>query len=289
MKHHRLWYAVFLAPALLLFLLIYAYPVMVVFWTSFFDWKLLKPMEFVGLDNYVRLFTEDREFGVALRNTAVWVLLQSTVHVGIGILIALVLSKKPFGWKFVRTAYMIPIIISSAARAILFLNIFNPQMGLVNSAIRGLGFTNFTHNWYYDPHTSFWTVTLGWLLFASTITIIVMAEISTIPDSLLEAARIDGANSLQIDWFIILPMLRNIIGTSVILAATSMLKEFEMIFLTSQGGPNSMTLNLPLYLYKNAMTLNNYGYANSIGTFLIICGLVIVLLTTRLFRFGQTD
>ena len=216
-------------------------------------------------------------------------ILQGTVHVILGVAVALVLSHKPLGWKIVRTSYMIPIIISSAARAMLLLYVFNPQMGLVNSLFKMLGFENFSLNWYYDPSTTFWTVTSGWLFFASLITIIVMAEIATIPQSLYDAAKIDGASRLQTDLFVVLPLLRNVIGISVILAATSMLKEFELIFLTTNGGPNDTNLNLPLYLYKEAMMLNNYGYANSIGTLLIFLGLVLIFAITRLFRFGQSD
>ncbi|MFS0862145.1 carbohydrate ABC transporter permease [Fredinandcohnia sp. 179-A 10B2 NHS] len=288
MRANRIWYTVFLTPAVLLFLLIFGYPVLNVFVTSFFEWKLTQPMRFIGFENYITMFS-DREFGIAFKNTFIWVILQGTFHVALGVLVALILSSKPVGWKFIRTSYMIPIIISNAARGMLLLYVFNPQMGLINSFVKLLGFEDFNVNWYYDPTTSFWSVTSGWLFFAALITIIVMAEISTIPKSLYEAAKIDGATELQINLRVVLPQLRNVIGISVILAATSMLKEFELIFLTTNGGPNDSTLNLPLYLYKTAMMLNDYGYANAIGTLLIIFGFIIILATTRLFRFGQSD
>ncbi|CAM3910624.1 sugar ABC transporter permease [Aeromicrobium ponti] len=288
MKSNRLWYTLFLAPAILIFLLVFGFPVVNVIFTSFFDYKINQPMKFIGFDNYIALFS-DKAFLISAKNTIIWVVLQGTVHVILGVAVALVLSHKPFGWKIVRTSYMIPIIISSAARAMLLLYVFNPQMGLVNSLFKMLGFENFSLNWYYDPSTSFWTVTSGWLFFASLITIIVMAEIATIPQSLYDAAKIDGASKLQTDLFVVLPLLRNVIGISVILAATSMLKEFELIFLTTNGGPNDTNLNLPLYLYKEAMMLNNYGYANSIGTLLIFLGLILIFTITKLFRFGQSD
>jgi raffinose/stachyose/melibiose transport system permease protein len=284
----KLWYAVFLTPAILLFLLVFGFPVANVIYTSFFEWKLGQPMTFIGFENYVTMFS-DPKFGIAFKNTVIWVVLQGTVHVGLGVLVALILSRKPIGWKLIRTSYMIPIIISNAARAMLLLYIFNPQMGLINSFFKLIGFNDFNLNWYYHPGTSFWAVTSGWLLFAALITIIVMAEIATIPDSLYDAAKIDGATKLQTDLYVVLPMLRNVIGISIILAATSMLKEFELIFLTTSGGPNDSTLNLPLYLYQTAMMLNDYGYANAIGTLLILLGLVIIFTVTRLFKFGQSE
>ncbi|MFK9093120.1 carbohydrate ABC transporter permease [Bacillus salipaludis] len=288
MKHNRIWYAIFLTPAVIIFLLVFGYPVINVIFTSFFDYKINQPMKFIGFDNYIGLF-QDQAFLVAFKNTIIWVVLQGSFHVALGVLVALVLSHKPFGWKFVRTSYMIPIIISSAARAMLLLYVFNPQMGMINSILKMIGFDDFSLNWYFDPSTSFWTVTSGWLFFSALITIIVMAEIATIPQTLYEAAKIDGATKFQTDLFVVLPLLRNVIGISVILATTSMLKEFELIFLTTNGGPNDSNLNLPLYLYKEAMMLNNYGYANAIGTLLIFLGLFIILVTTRIFKFGQSE
>lgn len=288
MKRNRLWYAIFLTPAVIIFLLVFGYPVVNVIFTSFFDYKINQPMKFIGIDNYIGLLS-DQAFLIAFKNTIIWVALQGSFHVALGVLVALVLSHKPFGWKFVRTSYMIPIIISSAARAMLLLYVFNPQMGMINSFLKMIGFEDFSLNWYFDPSTSFWTVTSGWLFFSALITIIVMAEIATIPQSLYEAAKIDGATRFQTDLFVVLPLLRNVIGISVILATTSMLKEFELIFLTTNGGPNDSNLNLPLYLYKEAMMLNNYGYANAIGTLLIFLGLFIILVATRIFKFGQSD
>ena len=289
MKNKRIWYIILLIPTLVLFLLIYAIPVITVFFTSFCEWKLLIPPHFVGLRNYIELFTQDKDFIVALQNTALWVLLQSTFHVALGVTIAIILSKKIRGWKFIRTSYMLPTIISTAARAMVFLALFNPQYGVINSIIQLFAGPSFQQNWYFDPKTALFTVTTGWLFYAGTIVIMVMAEIVSIPESLIEAARIDGATSLQMDFKITLPLLRNVIGTSVILAATSMLKEFEMIFLTTKGGPYNLTYNLPLYLYKTAIMSNNYGYANAIGTMLIVVGVIVVICINKLFKFNQAD
>lgn len=288
-KRNRIWYAVLLAPTLILFLLIYAVPVVTVLSTSFTKWKLLDGPEWIGLKNYIKLFTRDKDFVVALKNTGFWVILQSTFHMALGVTIAVILSKKFRGWKFVRTSYMIPNIISTAARAMVFLSLFNPEYGVVNSIIKLFAGSDFSKNWYFDPSSALFTVTCGWVFYAGTITIMVMAEIVSIPETLIEAAKIDGANVWQIDFKIILPLLRNVIGTSVILAATSMLKEFEMIFLTTKGGPGNMTYNLPLYLYKTAIMSNNYGYANAIGSLLILLGLIVVTSINKLFRFGQTE
>lgn len=104
-----------------------------------------------------------------------------------------------------------------------------------------------------------------------------------------EAARIDGATEMQINLQIRLPLIRPVLGTSVILAATSMLREFELIYSTTNGGPGDLTLNLPLYLYKTSMTDNNYGYANMMGVVLIVAGIVAVQAINKLFCMNESD
>jgi raffinose/stachyose/melibiose transport system permease protein len=116
-----------------------------------------------------------------------------------------------------------------------------------------------------------------------------LAGIQSVPQELLEAARIDGATQMQIDLLITLPLVRNMLGTSVIIAATSMLREFELIFLTTNGGPGSTTLNLPLYLYKTSLNENNYGYANMMGVILIVLGVLIVFTINKVFRMDEAD
>ncbi len=290
MKNRALWITIFLIPTIIVFLLIFAIPVITVIYTSFFEYKGFSgKMTFIGLGNYIEAFKNDSSFRKALSNTVIWIFLQSTIHVSIGTILALILYRKPRGWKFIRTSFMIPNIISASALAMIFLNVFNPQYGIINSILKAIGLENLAKNWYFDFSTAFPTVTISWLIYAGLITILVLAEIMSIPDSIFEAAKIDGATDMQINFYITLPMLRNILGTSVIVSATSMLKEFELIFLTTKGGPADLTLNLPLYLYKTALIENNFGYANMMGTTLILMGIISILIINKFFRLGKTD
>ena len=132
LRAKKIWIAVFLAPAVLLFLLIYAIPLVMVFVTSFLDYRLAsREITFAGLANYTRMFG-DANFYTALINTMIWIFLHCIAHVGMGVLIALLLYRRPKGWKFVRTAYMAPNIISNAAMAMIFANIFNPRFDVIN-------------------------------------------------------------------------------------------------------------------------------------------------------------
>ncbi len=278
----------FLLPTVALFLLIYGFPLITLFFTSLFDYRIFpNRFEFVGLGNYIQLFTQDPIFHKAFANTMIWVLIHSIFHVALGVTVALVLARKPFGWKFVRTVYMVPNIISSAALAMIFINLYNPQYGLINGVIRLMGFAGFSQNWLFSESTAFGSITLTWFLFSAYTATLVLGEIAAIPEDIFEAARIDGASPLQIDLFITLPLLRNIIGTTVIMAATYMLQMFDLIYMTTKGGPGDVTMNLPLYLYKTALLENNYGYANTIGATIILVGIVAMVLITRLFRIGE--
>ena len=116
--------------------------------------------------------------------------------------------------------------------------------------------------------------------------IIIMAEIAAIPDGLYEAAQIDGASRIQQSRYITLPLLRNVIGTCMILSVSIGLVSFELIFLMTEGGPANETLNLAMHLY-NKFTFTQFGYANSIAVFLIALGFAMMLTINRLFRVGE--
>jgi raffinose/stachyose/melibiose transport system permease protein len=288
-RNNKLWIAVFLAPTLLLFALIYAVPIFTVGITSFFDYSYAK-LDFTGFANYAELFSSTltgREFVQALTNTVLWILLQITLHVALGVFVALGLYRKPFGWKVVRTAYMLPNIVSLAALGIIYLNVFDSRRGLFNGLIRLFGDKSFDTNWYVEH--AFMTTTVTWLVFAGLITILILADIASISEDIYESARIDGASGWRMDWYFTLPLVRNTIGTGIILAATSMLKEFELIYMTTNGGPGIATLNLPLLIYKTALIQQNYGLANAVGVITILLGVLLTVGVTRVFLTNRSE
>jgi len=289
LKKNNLWLYLFSAPLILFFAVFLLAPVCIVFGTSFFEWKGFSgALTFIGLDNYLAAM-KDPEFIVSFKNTLIWIFLQSTVHVAIGVSFAIIISRKFKGWKILRASFMIPNMISASALGFIFLMIFNGQIGLINSVLNALHLDKLAHNWFFEPSTAFLSVTATWLLYAGLIMLLVLTEIGTIPASLYEAADLDGASQWQKDLFITIPQLRNVIGTCIIIASTSKLKEFELIYLTTKGGPGTDTMNLPLYLYNTAITQNNFGYSNMIGTVLIALGLVLIYLISRVFRIASDE
>jgi fucose transport system permease protein len=288
MHDYKKWIALFLLPTFLLFCFIFFIPVILLFTTSLCTWTVGSDIVFSGLSNFKQLFFHDDSILKIVKNTLVWIVLQSTVHVFIGVTLALLLSQKTWYTNIVRTIYMIPNIISSAAIGILFLCIMNPQFGMVNNFIRMIA-PEFSQNWFSDPSTAFLTMTSTWVFYAGIVTILAMAELAAIPGELYEAAEIDGANRLQISFRIQLPMLKNIIGTTSILAATSMLQKLDIIIMTTKGGPGVRTMNMPMYIYKTALIDNNYGLSNAIGVILILMGLTIVWIISRLYGMNEKN
>lgn len=283
-----MWIVLFLLPTIALFVTVFLVSIVILFGTSFTEWRIGSKIEFIGIQNYSDMLFKDEDFRASLRNTIIWIVLQSTVHVGIGMTFALILARKKFYWKFARTVYMIPNIISSAALGMLFVSILNPEFGAVNKLINMIGFKDFSQNWFMDYNTAFFSVTMTWLPYAAVVSILILAELAAIPESVLESAKIDGAGEFTTNLYIVLPMLRNIIGTCIILSATSMLQQLDKILMTTSGGPGTDTMNLPLYIYKTALMDNNFSYANTLGVFLVGLGIVLVVAISNIFKLGTS-
>lgn len=282
-KNKGLWITLFTVPCMILFAIVYAAPIVTVLFTSLCDYTIFSGPKFVGLKNFITLFG-DEDFLVSIKNTLVWVVLQSTFHVTLGLVMALVLRRKPKGWKIVRTAYMIPNIVPTAATGVMFTLLLNPSFGVVKPFLEKLGFdVAQVPNLFGNSKYAFWTVSLTWLLYAGFNTIIFLAEMGAIDKEIYESARVDGAKPWQLDRYITIPLMRNIFGTCVTLASVAMVSQFDIIYMTTKGGPGNTTLNLPIYLYKAATLENNYGKANAVGVIQITIGLVLVLLIQRLF------
>ena len=286
-KKRTFWIMAFLAPSALLFLFVFAAPLLFVLVTSFTKFKGVGLPHFIGLENYKNLLLHDSEFLAALKNTSIWIVLQAFIHVPFGVLVGLILFRKPFGWKFVRNSFMLTSVIPSSAIAMLFVLAMNLQMGVINTIIKAIGFHNFSVNWLGDSTYAFYAVTSIWLFYSPVIMLFTLAEMGAIPTSVFESAKMDGASNIQIDLYITLPMLKNILGTCLILSTLAMVTEFDSIYLTTRGGPGTTTLNLPLYLYKTANLQMNFGVANTIGVFQIALGLILVFIIGRIFKIGH--
>lgn len=286
----------FLFPAMILWAVIYAYPLIQIFVTSFSKWNyknFLNP-EFLGLehmfDNYIKLFAVDRNFRAALANSLKWVVLTMCIQMPFTVIVALVLSKKARGWKLTRNVFIIPNIISTAAIGLIFLNLYSPSRGIVTeicNMIRPGSDVSVLAN----PVYAFWGVTFSFILFGGSSCLLLLTQIFSIDPAIYEAARVDGANERQLDLRIRLPLMRPMIGTVSVMAANYGLLLYNEIALISQGGPDHATYSLSYYVYQTGLgsTKLNFARANAAGVVQIILGIALVGLINKVFRTTEAD
>lgn len=287
-QKNKIWIAAFLIPTLVMFMLVYLGPMVLALVSSFTKWDGMQSMRFIGLDNYVKIF-QDPVFHASLWHTLFWAFLAVAVHVPFGVLVALVLKRKRKGWRFTRSVFMLPNIISRSALALMFVFIYKPDVGILNMLLKNVGLERFTRNWLVDSNTALLSVTNIWLWYAAVITLIVLSELSSISSEIEEAARIDGATARQVDWYIYLPLLRRAVGTGAIVAVTSVFKEFESIYMTTNGGPGDSSMTISVMMVNKIIQSNQYGYANTLGILLLVLGIIVMLFCNKLFRMDSAD
>lgn len=279
----RFWICIFILPSLLIFTLFYLMPILTVFFTSFCEWDGFNSPEFIGFANYMKLFSAPA-FMESLRNLLGWSLIASTLHVGFGVLVALVLYQKPFGWKLTRTVFMIPNVISIAAWAMIYKYFFRNDIGMLNTMLRKFN-PDININWFFEEPYAFWAITLTWVFYSVVVTLLVMGDLMAIPDSVHDAAKIDGANWFQTTFGIDLPLCRNAIGTGVICSITARIAMYESIYLTTNGAGG--TLNFPMILVR-AVQDSRYGYANVSAVIMIVIGLITLAIVNKLFKMNDS-
>ena len=281
----------FLLPAIFLFVVIYAYPLVNIFVTSFCEWnsKNFVAPKFLGwdhmFDNYIKMFTLDKNFQMALINSLKWVALTLVIQVPWAVLVALVLSKKERGWRFTRNMFVIPNIISTAAIGLIFLNLYSPSRGVIteicNMIVQGSDVSVLANEKW-----AFWGVTFSFILFGGSSCLLLLTQIFSIDPALYEAAKVDGASGLQIDLKIKLPLLKPMIGTVAVIAANYGLLLYNEIALISGGGPDNATYSLSYYVYKTALgsTKLNFARGNAAGVIQMLLGIVLVGMINWIFH-----
>lgn len=277
----KLGILIFLLPALILFAAFFLFPIIYVSVMSLFEWDGITKATFSGFANYKDIFG-DRAFRVSLKNNVVWAFAACFIQVPLALLMALVLSKKPRFWKFFRTVYFLPQVISGIAIASLWSAIYNSEFGLLNGILRIIGLEELSKNWLGTPSTAFICVLFYGLFYIGYYMVIMMAGITGVDEAYYEAATIDGATKFQMDIHITIPMIKYSVMTCVTLAAVFGLRTFEQVYLLTNGGPANRTSVLVLYLY-NQMRNNNYGGANASSVILILTGIVVIVTVRGIF------
>jgi multiple sugar transport system permease protein len=269
------------APALAWFLAFMLWPLLNMFYISTTRWDGLNlPKKFIFLDNFVRLFN-DPKIGIALRNTGTYLLVGILGVVPLAFMLGFFLSLRKPGYRFFRTLFFSPSMLSVAALAMIFLGVYRPD-GMLNSFLNVLGFDASNRVWLMNKSTALFCLIAidiwGGIGFYS---VLFFAAFASLPDELYEAAMLDGAGYWTILWKIAFPLMIDFIGIVTILQFLGILSGAAYMILLTNGGPGTATFTLGFYLYDQAFLSHRLGYSQAIGVVLFFIGIVAIILIRR--------
>ena len=278
-----------MVPAMALVLGLSIFPAVWAFILSLQKWNGFSDATAVGLDNY-RAMGGDGELGAAVTHTVLYTALFVPSSVLLGLFLAVVLNRRVLVIGIYRTAIFLPFVASAAATGILTTYLFNPQFGLVNNVLRTLGIAQ--QRWLEDPNQSMVVITVMslWGQAAFT-TVIYLAALQDVPQELLEAARIDGANRWQAFWHVTFPQLAPVTVFVTIWQTIGAIQLFDLVCTTTRGGPLNATETIVFYLWKSAFRNLEFGYASAVAyglfavTLLITIGVVLYSRRTKVSAF----
>lgn len=258
------------------------YPVLNGVRLSFTDATPLRPdLSYVGFENFWFLF-EDPEFWEVVGNTAYIVGTATVLATTAGYALAVLLNAGLRAARLFRAAIFQVWVVPWIVIAILWGWLFSQDYGLVNYLLLKLGVTDVNLKWLFDPTAAQWAIISGYTWRAIPfIMVICLAALQGIPREFLESSEIDGANFLQRQRYVVLPLLQNIILVAALLQAVRFFQEMTMVFVLTQGGPVNATMVLSLYTYKTAFEDWDFGLASAIGTVWLGMLLVFAMLYVR--------
>ena len=272
LNNDKLSATLFLLPAICGALIFIILPILFSFYLSFTQWDLISPIEFVGIKNYLELFTS-KEFYKILGNTVIYAITTTIFGVIIPLFLANILNTKLRGSEFFKTVYFLPFITPMIVLAIVWAWIFDPNIGLMNHIIKA------NINWLFDTKWAMIAVLIVsvWKLIGYNM-VIFLAGLTVIDSNLYEAAKIDGANYIQTFFRITIPQLSPTIFFVITITTISSFQVFDLIYLMTQGGPLDSTNVLVYRFYQSAFEHFNIGEASAIAyiLFIIIFALTIV-------------
>ena len=277
---------IFILPATIGLVTFYFWPLLRGIWLSLTSWDLLSPAEFIGLQNY-RDMMVDPVFWNALRVTAWYVVINIGVQTVVALLLA-VLMQRLSRSTLLRSLVLAPYLVSNVVAALVFLWILDYQLGVGNQVLAWLGLDRigfFTSEVWVIPTIALVNV---WRHMGYT-ALLIFAGLQTIPHTMYEAARVDGASEIRMFFRITVPLLRPILGLVLIISVIGSFQVFDTVAVTTNGGPVDASRVLQLYIYDKAFAQFDFGYASALSVALLVLLMVVTYLQYRVTRAGQTD
>ena len=271
------------APALVFYALFALVPMFIAVYLSFTQWNGLSPEVWVGLKNWIALFS-DSITGHALILSFELMVLSWVIQTPISLLLGLFMAGQQRYRSVLGVFYFIPLLFSTVAIGLTWTSILDPNFGLLNTLLRTIGLPGLARGWLGDPSLAFYVIValISWQ-FIPFHSLLYMGGARQIPKELYEAAKLDGAGPFQQFFSITIPQLKYTIITSSILILTGSLTYFDLIWVTTGGGPGYATRILPLHMYITAFQSEAVGYGSTLAVLLAVIG---ILLSFVLLRFS---
>ena len=262
-------------PTLIVYCVFIILPIIIAIYYSFTRYSGIGKARFTGLSNYVRLF-KDEVFWVSLKNTLIIFILAFVLLLTLSFLIALLLNNKLKGTGLSKALIFSPAIIAPIIVGIIWIYILDPNVGIINNILDALNLDMLKQKWIGGETLSPYSIAViyFWQQLGYLVTFFV-AGLKMIPEEVLEAVKIDGANGWQRIRYVIIPMMKSTISNVAVLIITGVFIIFEIVQQTTGGGPNHLSETLVTYSYSTTFTSGDYGYGMSLATVTFILSLVI--------------
>lgn len=279
----------FIGIPLAVYIFIMIIPIFTALYYSFFKWSGGPKKNFIGFDNYIKVF-HDGIFWDSFKNSIIFTVLMVLGQVGIAFLFTLFFTMKWLKWvELHRRIMYLPSIIAPVVIGLIWQMIYNHQYGLLNQILKLLGLSSWIRPWLDDPNIAMYTVAIPVIWqYVGYYLVIMMGAVATIPKDVLEVAEIDGATGFQRARYIVVPLIWDTVKICLMMCIAGSLKAFDHIVVMTGGGPGRATTVVSLYNYDVSFTHMKLGYANAMAVVILVISMVITVGSRKLMG-GKKD
>ncbi len=280
--HSNIWRLLFLAPPLFIFGVIVVWPLLDSFFYAFTNWNGFDPnYKFVGFANFAKISSDPLFLGAVI-NTIIWIVAAIFLPTLLGLGLALLLDSRVKGANVFKSIFYLPICLSAIVVGQIWTWIYQPDWGLLNSALGMMTGEKVTFAWMAKPASALYAVIIAWSWQQTGLAMVIfLAGLTGIPPDLTEAADIEGAARLQHIRYVILPLLRPATVVVVALMVINSLKGFDILYIMTGGGPFNSSDTLAMHMYNESFKKYYMGYGSAISVVLFLITLTVILIYFR--------
>jgi len=277
----------FILPWVIGFLVFTIYPILSSLYYSFCNYSVIGVPKWIGIKNYVNLF-KDKTFIASCKNTLYMICLGVPITTFVAVSVSILLNNKKIrGTSWMRVVFFIPTLVPTVVACLLWIWVMQPDSGIVNNVLGYFGIRG--PGWLSSPTWAKPAFILMMIWTCGNAIIIYLAGLQDIPESLYDAAAIDGAGFMKQSLHITIPLLRSTILYNMVTLIIGVFQWFAEPYIMTEGGPNNATMFYSLYLYQNAFTFFKMGYASAQAWIMLIVAMIIIIVLFRVFKFGRED